>query len=165
MLEGKIRKELRPQDVVVIQDTREQTPLTLDPLRVVTGTLDTGDYSIQGLTHVVAVERKSLQDLVMCVGRERERFDREIQRLMAYPMKALVIEAQICDIEVKSYRGQVEPNAVLGSVMGWQVKGLPVIWARDHDLAGKLTARFLYIAAKRRWAENYSFLESQLQAV
>lgn len=165
MLQGKIRKELRPEDIVAIQDTREQTPLDLTPLRVTTGTLDTGDYSLAGLEHLVAVERKSLQDLVMCVGRERERFDREIQRIMAYPVKALVVEASIAQIEAKAYRGLVEPNAVLGSIMGWMVKGLPVIWANDHLTAGKLTARFLFIAARRRWLENYSFLEKQLAAV
>ena len=58
-----IPAELRPDQVVAIQDTREQLPLDLHPLRVEVGTLATGDYSVLGLEHVVAVERKGLSDL------------------------------------------------------------------------------------------------------
>jgi hypothetical protein len=35
------------------------------------------------LEHVVAIERKSLGDLIGCIGVERERFDRVVQRLLA----------------------------------------------------------------------------------
>lgn len=158
----KIKKTLEPSDITCVIDTREQTPLDLAPLKIIHGTLDTADYSLVGLTHHVAVERKSLQDLMMCVGRERERFDREVQRLLAYPVKALVIEAHISQVELKQYRGQIHPNAALGSVMGWMARGLPIIWAGDHQLAGRLTAKFLYITAKRIWHSHYSFLEQMI---
>lgn len=158
----RLKKTLEPERLCAIADTREQTPLSLLPLKVERGTLDTGDYSIKGLEHVVTVERKSLQDLVMCCGRERERFDREIQRLLAYPCKAMVIESHISHIELKQYRGDMHPNAIMGSVMGWMVRGLPIIWAGDHMRAGQLTAKFLYSAAKRRWLENYPLFETVL---
>jgi ERCC4-type nuclease len=69
--------ELRPEQVTAIIDTREQLPLDLSPLGSTSGTLATGDYSVKGLEHVVAVERKSLADLLGCVGQHRERFDRK----------------------------------------------------------------------------------------
>jgi len=156
----KLRRDLKPQHVEALIDTREQTPLTLSPLRTSPATLVTGDYSVRGLTNVIAVERKSMQDLLMCIGRERERFEREIQRLMAYPIKALVLECHISQIQLKSYRGDIHPNAALASVISWQVRGLPVIWAGDAITAGDLTARFLYLAAKSRYYETLPLLES-----
>lgn len=165
MIQAKINKELKAEDLLVIQDTREQTPLDLRPLRVQEGTLDTGDYSIYGLTQHITVERKSLQDLVMCVGRERERFEREIMRLMAYRAKVLVIEGSESQILLKQYRGDCHPNSIIGSVIGWQERGLPVYWAGDALNASVFVQRFLTISAKRRWAEAYSFLECQLRAV
>lgn len=165
MFHAHVRKVLEPEHITVAVDTREKTPLDLKPLRITSATLDTGDYSVAGLEQIIAVERKSLQDLLTCIGTERERFEREIQRLMAYPVKALVIEATISQIQAKMYRGKVHPNAALGSIMGWMVRGLPVIWAENHITAGELTAKFLYLAAKREWAKAYPFLASMAETV
>ena len=88
-----IQATLQPEQVTAVVFSREQLPLDLPPLNTVNGTLTTGDYSVSGLEDVIAVERKSLPDLVACVGRERERFDREVQRLQAYPVRAIVIES------------------------------------------------------------------------
>jgi DNA excision repair protein ERCC-4 len=148
-----IPAELKPAQVTAIVDTREQCPLDLAPLQTITGTLATGDYSVQGLEHVVAVERKSLQDLLGCVGRERERFEREVQRLLAYPVRALLIEASWQDIEAGEWRGEITPAQALGSVLGWIAAGLPVVMAGDHQRAGQYAARILFTAARRRWRE------------
>ena len=123
------------------------------PLESVTATLATGDYSLRALEHVVAIERKSLPDLLACVGRERDRFDREVHRLLAYPVRALVVEATWNDIEVGAWRGEVKPAAALGSLLGWVANGLPVLMAGDHERAGRYVARLLVIAARRRWRE------------
>ena len=138
---------------VAIVDTREQSPVDLSPLPFVRGTLTTGDYSVVGLEHAIAIERKSLPDLLACVGQERERFDREIQRLLAYPVRALVIEATWHDLERGEWRNKVTPAAALGSALGWIVAGVPVLMAGDHERAGKHIARLLFIAARRRWRE------------
>ncbi len=148
-----IPAELRAEAVVAIVDSREQTPLDLSPLRSEAGTLTTGDYSIKGLVDVVAVERKSLSDLLACVGTERERFEREIVRLLAYPVRCLVIEATWPDLEQGEWRSQVTPQAAVGSVLGWIASGLPVVMAGDHERAGRYVGRLLYTAARRRWRE------------
>ena len=149
----KLPSEIPLQSVLALIDTREQAPLDLSPLASVTATLATGDYSIRGLEHIVAVERKSLSDLLACVGRERDRFDREVHRLLAYPVRALVVEATWNDIEVGGWRGEVKPAAALGSLLGWVASGLPVLMAGDHERAGQYVARLLVIAARRRWRE------------
>jgi len=144
---------IKPEHVTAIIDTREQTPLTLEPLRSTTGTLTTGDYSVLGLEHVVAIERKSLPDLLGCIGRERERFDREVQRLLAYPTRALIVEATWTDIEAGQWRSKLTPAAAMGSLLGWIAMGLPVVMCGDHDRAGRYVARLLFTAARRRWRE------------
>lgn len=153
-------KEIDPSDIVAVCDTREQLPLDLTPIVTERGTLPTGDYSVKGLEQIVAVERKSLQDLVMCVGRERERFDREMQRILAYPYRLLVVEATLEQIEKGEFRGKVAPSAVVGSVMGWMAAGVPILFTGDHAEAGRLVARFLFIAARRRWREAQGLVEN-----
>lgn len=148
-----IPADLRPEQLTAVVDTREQLPLDLSPLLSMRGTLDTGDYSVRGLEHVVAIERKSLPDLLGCVGQSRERFEREVQRLLAYPVRALVVEATWPDLEQGEWRSKVTPAAAVGSCLGWIAQGLPVIMAGDHRRAGRYVARLLFLAARRRWRE------------
>ena len=158
-------KELKPEQVTVVVDTREQTPLDLSPLRSVAGTLDPGDYSLVGLEHVCRIERKSLPDLVACVGRERERFGREVQRLLAYPVRVLVVEANWSQIEshepaMPQWRGQVTSSQVIGSLLGWQASGLAIHLVGDHGRAGQHVGRLLFTVARRRWRELQGLAEA-----
>jgi len=66
-------------------------------LQSTTGTLAMGDYSVVGLESIVAVERKSLSDLLSCIGPQRERFDKEVMRLLTYRVKAIVAETTWAD--------------------------------------------------------------------
>lgn len=145
--------DIPAESVVAVCDTREQLPLELSPLQCVRGTLATGDYSVRGLEHHIAIERKGLGDLLACCGTERERFEREVQRLLAYPVRALVIESVWAEIECGSYRSKISSKAVIGSLLGWIAMGLPVLMARDHATAGRYVSRLLFIAARRRWRE------------
>jgi len=149
---------LRPEELTAIVDTRERAPLDLAPLQTVSAALPTGDYSLRGLEHVVAVERKGLTDLITCVGPQRRRFEREVRRLLAYPVRALVVEAEWSDLELGHWRGQVTPAAAVGSCLGWVAAGLPVLMAGDHALAGQFVSRLVFIAAPRRWREARSLV-------
>jgi DNA excision repair protein ERCC-4 len=143
----------KPEDLVAIVDSREQMPLDLSPLKITVGTLTTGDYSVQGLESIISIERKSLPDFLSCVGRERERFEREIQRLLAYQTRCLVVEATWLELESGDWRSKVTPQAAVGSVLGWIGAGLPVALVGDHERAGKFVSRLLFITARRRWRE------------
>lgn len=149
----KLPSALKPEQVTAIVDTREQNPLNLSPLRMVTQGLETGDYSVLGLEHVVRVERKSLEDLIGCVGRDRERFDREVQRLLSYPIRCLVIESSWDEIEFGQWRGKITPEQAIGSLLGWQASGLSIHMAGTHSRAGQHVARILFTVAKRRYRE------------
>jgi DNA excision repair protein ERCC-4 len=154
-----MKRILKPEMVTALIDTREQRPFDLAPLQMERATLDTGDYTVKGLEKSVAIERKSLPDLVMCVGRERERFERECQRLMAYPVKAIVVEATWHDLELGNWRGRVSPLAVTGSVLGWMASGLPIIMGHNAQLAQRLVSRMLFIAARRHYRQVVTYLD------
>lgn len=159
------KAELKPEDCCAIVDTREQLPLDLSPLQVETGSLATGDYSVKGLEHVVAIERKSAEDMLACIGRERERFEREIQRLLAYPVRAIVVEAGWQFFELGDWRGNVTPAAAIGSLIGWITAGVPVVMADSHERAGKFVSRMLYTAAKRRYRESRNLVANVLENI
>jgi ERCC4-type nuclease len=134
----------KPTPQVVI-DTREQTPLTFANLPTIRGTLDTGDYSISGLEHLVAVERKSRPDLLACLGHGRDRFKHELQRLRGYRFRMLVVEASAADLESGQWRSQLKPQHVLGSLTSWTADyDLPTWLAGTHEAAGRFVARYLF---------------------
>ena len=158
-----IPAELKPEQITAVIDTREQTPLDLSPLQTTIGTLTTGDYSVAGLEHVVSIERKSLPDFLGCVGTERERFDREVMRLLAFDVKALVIEATWQDLERGEWRSRITPQAAIGSLLGWIATGLPILMAGDHARAGRYVSRLLFTAARRRWRESRTLINGVTQ--
>ena len=159
----KLPAKLDPSQVTAICDTREQLPLDLAPLKVQTGTLDTGDYSLVGCEHVIRIERKSLDDLLGCVGRDRERFDREVQRLLAYPVRVLLVEATWPQIEMGQWRGKITPEQAIGSLLGWQAAGLSIHLVGDHERAGRHAARLLFTVAKRRYRELRALCEQSAE--
>jgi DNA excision repair protein ERCC-4 len=92
--------------VVIKIDTREQSPYQFEtPFKV--GTLDIGGYSISGLEKLIAVERKSIGDLIGCLTVERERFEKELHRGRALDYFALVIETTLEDLTNGPYHSQI----------------------------------------------------------
>lgn len=153
----KIRKELKPEHLTVIIDTREQAPISVDPMRSICATLATGDYSVKNLESKICVERKSLADLTQSLGRERERFDKEMQRILAYPHRCLVIEGTLEDVIAHKYQSRIHPNAVLSSLMGYASHGIPFVFCGSRDQMSDLVKRFLFLSAQRIWQSTYDF--------
>ena len=147
-----IPAELKIGDVVAIQDSREQRPLTLG-MRTEVAALATGDYSVRGMEDRIAIERKSLQDYVQCVGAERERFDREMMRLRAYDVRAVVLECSWSDLHAGQWRGNVTPGQVLGSTIGWINSGVTVLPVGSHTAAAEVVTMILFHAARKRYRE------------
>ena len=140
---------------VIVVDTREQEPWSFRDLATESGTLDTGDYSVRGLEHVVAIERKSLDDLLACIGRERDRFKRELQRLRAYRFRCLVVEASHADLERGEWRSRLKPSHLLGSLAAWQAQfELPIWLAGNRESAARFAERYLHQCARLVAQEN-----------
>ena len=130
----------------IVVDSREQEPFhfTDYDAEVVSGSLQTGDYSLFGLEPLVAVERKSLVDLVACLGRERERFERELERIRAMESVLLVVESPITELASGNYRSKLNPTAALESVFAFMSRyRLPFYFAQDRRGAERATFSFL----------------------
>lgn len=120
----------------VVCDTREQAPYSFAGASCYAGTtvepgsLSTGDYSLKGLEHLVAVERKSLPDFVACLGRERDRFVRELERGRGLECFAVVVEGDFASLAHHDYRGQLDAHSACQSVASFVARmGIPVLFA------------------------------------
>jgi ERCC4-type nuclease len=128
----------------VLIDTREQDPLPVERLPTRTESLYTGDYSVDGLQHVFAVERKSLDDLAgSLVDSGRERFERELHRLRGFRFARLLIVGTEDDIRAARYRSRITPNSVLGSLRAFEVRyDVPVVFEPDRYAAACLVEQW-----------------------
>lgn len=134
----------------IIVDTREQIPFTFTGDRyadttVGAGTLATGDYSLAGLEDRVAVERKSLDDLVGCLTSGRERFERELARACGLECFAIVVESRWSDLGNGFYRSRMNPHAACQSVLAFQVRyGVPFLFCESRLGAEYVTWSLLH---------------------
>lgn len=119
-------KKLKP---IIIIDTREKRPLSFPVSR--RATLPTGDYSLEGLESIAAVERKSLADLYGCIGQSRERFERELERLASLRFPAIVIESTLSGLLQAPRFSDVHPHACIQSVIAWGTKYRIPVWLCD----------------------------------
>jgi DNA excision repair protein ERCC-4 len=145
---------------VIVIDTREQKPFTFSgEVETRRGTLAVGDYSLRGLEDEVAIERKSLNDLLGSITGGRERFIKELRQLRAFRFAAIVVEAGWDDVLLKRYPQNVAPNAVIGSLAAFAIKyGVVPILAGDRGAAAEVTERLLLNYA-RRVEKDYRALE------
>jgi ERCC4-type nuclease len=126
----------------IVTDSRERTPLTFANLPTVAGTLVSGDYSIRGLEDRFAVERKSPADLVGSVGRERDRFTRELHRLRGFDFARLLVVGSPADV-VAVCRG-MNPRAVFASLAAIEARGIPIVWQPDPTAAASWVERVAF---------------------
>ena len=113
-----------PDGFVMIQDTREQKPLFSKPRSWIINTkLDEGDYSIKGFEKVVVIERKSLNDFYNSLGNDRERFEKELERLQGYKWKGLVVESPYQDVFIRLVDySKLHPNSLYHSIASLECK-------------------------------------------
>ncbi|MFH1738996.1 MAG: ERCC4 domain-containing protein [bacterium] len=145
--------------LTIIQDTREQDPLSFSPrVRVEEGHLDihpwkdslpAGDYSIKGLEDEIIIERKSLGDLFGSMTQGRERFDRELRQFRRFRFAALVVESDWPTILAGTYRSKMSVESAIGTLMSYKVKyGVNVLMAHDHQTAARLVEKILCLYAE-----------------
>lgn len=134
------------QPVTLIVDTREQLPFAFSApgVRTIRRALETGDYSVDGLEHRVAVERKTLNDLVKSLIRDRDRFLREVRRLETFEACCIVVEADWSDVAERRYAGGAHPRSVFGAILSLIVdQRTPVYFLSNRQIACRFTEDFL----------------------
>lgn len=153
--------KLTLNDIKAVVDTREQRPADLGELRFEKKTLDTGDYSVLGLEQFVRIERKSLPDLIGCIGKERDRFTREMVRLRGFQHKAVVVECYWSDIYQEKWQGCIRSSHVIGSLGRWQLDGIPFILAGPRPLSCQMIQKLLYLSARQYFNIHEAFKGAQ----
>ena len=122
-------------------------------VRLVRGTLETGDVALAALPEGAVVERKTVPDFLAAVGRERERFDRELACARYLGAFCIIVEGSLADVlTTNREKGQLSSAAILGSVASWTRRGAPVLFAGSVRHAADLALRFL--AGQVREAER-----------
>lgn len=131
--------ELAGTQPTIVIDTREQDPLPFEKMTSHRTMLVSGDYSVAGLEHLFAVERKSIPDLVSCcVGQNRERFERELHRLRGFRFKRLLVVGSEAEILAAQYRSNIKPKAVIGTLRAFEVRyDIPVVFCETPEIAGR----------------------------
>jgi ERCC4-type nuclease len=164
-------KSNRNRDLVIwdhsiLVDTREQAPFHFLEMEIedtkgvavpfvvktVRASLPSGDYSVQGFEHAIAIERKAFDDLYGTLGSGRERFENELYRLNQLSIAFVVTEAPWSAVMRNPDNRKLSPNSIYGSIQAWQMRYPRVHWwlcnnRRDAEIT---TFRLL-----KRFVENY----------
>ena len=130
----------------IIVDTREQCPLIFERLESRPGTLQSGDYSVAGLQDLFSIERKTVSDLVgCCMGENRERFERELQRLRGYRFKRLLVVGSEAEILAGQYHSNIKPQAVMATLGAFEARyDVPVVFRHTPELAAAQIERWAF---------------------
>lgn len=130
--------------MIILIDTQEKRPVLYDKLgsknfQELTGIrwtyLKTGDYSIEGMDRPryghpsICIERKSLSDLFSSCGNERERLQREFERMSEFDYAELTIENDLWAIFKKPPPlSDMKPKAVYRTLIAWSQRYNVHIW-------------------------------------
>lgn len=128
-------------------DTREPWPHgwcatgAWQGIEVERGTLETGDVCLARDPDGAVVERKTVADLLGCIGTGRERFERELKRGRYCGRFIVVIEGDMGEV-LREARG-LHRNAIVGTLAAWQRRYCPFFFAGNVETAADFALRFL----------------------
>jgi len=137
----------------IIVDTREQQPWTFDNYVTASHKLDTGDYSIEGMENILAIERKkSVSEFANNITESR--FKDVISRLSQLKYSFLLFEFELEDILIYPVGSNVpkkmwdkikiSPSFILKHLIELQIyHNIKVIFCGDSDNAEKMATHIL----------------------
>ena len=155
---------MKEQDFTVIIDTREQQPWEFSNYAVANRKLDTGDYSIEGLEHLLCVERKKsvsefannivesrFKDVVMRMSQLKYSFlllEFDLQDILIYPVGSTVPKRMWNKIKIS-------PAFLLKSILESQLNHNIIVYfcGNSHDaekLAEYIFKKIYYIEKNNR---------------
>ena len=152
------------QKIIIVKDSREPD-VAWDAYfqsQCVTKCLQTGDYSIENYETVVAIERKALGDLVSCLGVNRARFERELQRARDFEYFCVLVEGTYAQLASGDYLSRLHTNSAVESISAFEVRyGIPFLFAGSQKLAAakceSLLKKFHRERQKTVITEDYDF--------
>lgn len=150
------------ETMTLLVDTREQPTQTLNRRIAISGLpaerkkLNAGDYSCKctlpngselDFSNRVAIERKmSIDELCMCFGSQRKRFEKEFERAKEAGTKIyLIVEgANWENIYNSKYKSKMTPQALIASIDAFRSRyGMQLDFCKS-ETTGKLIRDILY---------------------
>ena len=141
--------------MVICIDSREQKPYDFlscgIDVSTERATLGIGDYTLKDCGHLIAVERKNFDDLINCLGRDRERFSKELLRSRQLEAFAVVAECTWQDILNGDYgRSQLNPAAAVASIQAFSSRlKVSFFFTGNRENGEQFTCGFL-----RQWLKG-----------
>lgn len=149
------KKSKHPNPTIII-DSREREPYKFRASANCDGyeieKLDAGDYSIQGFEDLITVERKnSLIELCGNLGKNRTRFEAELERMQSIKFRYVIVEDHWSSIYKYKKYTQMSSNAIFQSIIALTIKyNVNFIFAEDRKTAQAITRSLLIKAYNYR---------------
>lgn len=120
--------------------------------------LSVGDYTLLGMEDEIAVERKTLPDLVSSIIAKRSDFISKCERLSSFKKKCFVIEGTLGLLKTPYEQSEAHPNAVLGSIIAAQERwGIPIYFLDNFLLAEEFVASMLSKYHAYHWLQTNGY--------
>jgi hypothetical protein len=159
---------MKDPDFTIIVDTREQQPWKFMHFATAHKKLDTGDYSIDGLQHLLCIERKKsvsefannivesrFQDVIIRMSRLKYSFlllEFSLQEILIYPIGSTVPKKMWNKIKIS-------PAFLLKNILELQLNhNIIVYFCGDADNAEKMAE---YILKKIYYIEKNNILKEE----
>ena len=148
----------RKNDPIIITRNRKAAPLIVPIVERALWAEGGADYTIDGMENEIQIELKhSVEDLFNSVGRRRVNFEKEIARLNENTRYSLVvITATWQQIRDGVQQSSVRPQAVVNTILGWQIRFPFVHWliVPDRNLAEYITLQSLELYHRKYQCEK-----------
>lgn len=144
---------MNKDNFTIIVDTREQLPWEFGNHTTSRTKLDTADYSIEGLEHLLAIERKqSVSEVATNITEKR--FPAFLERMSEIPHKFMLFEFDLEDVynfpigseipKSKWDKLKVKNNYILKQISLFHIKyGIHTMFCGDSDNAEKMAVRIM----------------------
>lgn len=139
----------------IIVDSRENKPYAFRKSKNCAGCeigkLDYGDYQIKDMPDLIAIERKqNITELCGNLGKNRKRFERELERMSAAKFRYVIVEDYWSSIWRAHYT-RMHPNSIFQSIISLELKyGVHFIFAGTREMAHQITRSLLLKSFKYR---------------
>lgn len=144
---------MKADNFTIIVDTREQNAWEFGNHSTSRTKLDTADYSIEGLEHLLAIERKqSVSEVATNITEKR--FPAFLERMSDIPHKFMLFEFDLEDVynfpvgseipKSKWDKLKVKNNYILKQISLFHIKyGIHTVFCGDADNAEKMAIRIM----------------------
>lgn len=158
---------MKDPDFTIIVDTREQQPWNFKNFATAHKKLDTGDYSIDGLQHILCIERKKsisefannivesrFQDVIMRMSQLKYSFlllEFDLEDVLIYPVGSTVPRKMWDKIKIS-------PAFLLKNILELQIKHNIIVYFCGNSGDAEKMAE--YIMKKIYWIEKNNIIKN-----